>query len=120
MAFLLGCEKVCVEFPSKRVLDNVSLGVNAGERIGIVGRNGDGKSTLLALLAGELEPDEGRVIRTNNVTVGLLGQRDFLRDDDTVHHSIVGDLPEYEWAGDARIRRKEAANAHKRRMPPVL
>ena len=104
MAFLLGCEKVVVEFPSKRVLDGVSLGVNAGDRIGIVGRNGDGKSTLLALLAGQLEPDEGRVICTNGVSVGLLGQRDFLDDGDTVHHAIVGDLPEYEWAADARIR----------------
>ena len=62
MAFLLGCEKVVVDFPSQRVLDGVSLGIDAGDRIGIVGRNGDGKSTLLALLAGGLEPDEGRAI----------------------------------------------------------
>ena len=104
MAFLLGCEKVRVEFPSKTVLDGVSLGVDAGDRIGIVGRNGDGKSTLLALLAGELAPNDGRVIRTNGVTVGVLGQRDSLDDDVTVGYSIVGDRPEYEWAGDARIR----------------
>ena len=78
------------------VLDGVSLGVDAGDRIGIVGRNGDGKSTLLALLAGELKPQEGRVIRTNGVDVGLLGQSDSLRDDDTVGHAIVGDRPEYE------------------------
>lgn len=104
MAFLLGCEKVRVEFPSKTVLDSVSLGVDGGDRIGIVGRNGDGKSTLLALLAGALEPNDGRVIRTNGVHVGLLGQRDALADDDTVGHAIVGDMPEYEWAGNARIR----------------
>ncbi len=104
MAFLLGCEKVGVDFPSKTVFDEISLGVNTGERIGIVGRNGDGKSTLLALLAGQLEPDRGRVIRTNGVTVGMLGQRDELDDADTVGHAIVGDRPEYEWAGDARIR----------------
>lgn len=104
MAFLLGCEKVQVEFPSKTVLDSVSLGVDAGDRIGIVGRNGDGKSTLLSLLAGALRPNAGRVIRTNGVTVGLLAQRDSLDDEATVGDSIVGDRPEYEWAGNARIR----------------
>ena len=104
MAFLLGCEKAQVEFPSKMVLDGVSLGVDAGDRIGIVGRNGDGKSTLLALLSGALKPQEGRVIRTNGVDVGVLGQTDQLDDGDTVGRAIVGDRPEYEWAGDARIR----------------
>ena len=104
MAFLLGCEKVRVEFPTKTVFDNVSLGIDEGDRIGIVGRNGDGKSTLLSLLAGALEPDEGRVIRNGSVRVGLLGQTDELDDADTVHHALVGDAPEYEWAGDARIR----------------
>ena len=104
MAFLLGCEKVQVEFPSKVVLDDVSLGVDTGDRIGIVGRNGDGKSTLLALLAGNLEPQLGRVIRTNGVNVGVLGQTDELNPNDTVGRSIVGDVPEYEWASDARIR----------------
>ena len=104
MAFLLGCEKVGVDFPSKTVFDDISLGVNDGERIGIVGRNGDGKSTLLALLGGLLEPDRGRVIRTNNISVGVLAQVDELSDDDTVGRAIVGDLPEYEWASSARIR----------------
>ena len=104
MAFLLGCEKIGVEFPSKTVFGDVSLGVNDGDRIGIVGRNGDGKSTLLALLSGTLAPDMGRVIRTNGVSVGVLGQHDNLNDDDTVEHAVIGDLPEYEWAGDARIR----------------
>ena len=104
MAFLLGCEKVRVEFPTKTVFDNVSLGIDEGDRIGIVGRNGDGKSTLLSLLSGALEPDEGRVVRNGSVRVGLLGQTDELHDGDTVKHSLVGDAPEYEWAGDARIR----------------
>ena len=104
MAYLLGCEKVRVEFPTKTVFDNVSLGIDEGDRIGIVGRNGDGKSTLLSLLSGALEPDEGRVVRNGSVRVGLLGQTDGLHDGDTVHRSLVGDAPEYEWAGDARIR----------------
>ena len=104
MAFLLGCEKVRVEFPTKTVFTELSLGVDAGARIGIVGKNGDGKSTLLRVLAGEVEVDDGRVIRTRGVSVGVLGQTDGLRDEDTVERAVVGDVPEYEWAGDARTR----------------
>ena len=104
MAFLLGCEKARVEFPTKTVFEDVSLGLDEGDRIGVVGKNGGGKSTLLSLLAGIIEPDEGRVIRTRGVRVGVLGQADALSDDDTVEHAVVGDTPEYEWAGDARVR----------------
>lgn len=104
MAFMLGCEKVRVDFPTKQVFKDLSLGVDEGARIGIVGRNGDGKSTLLTLLSGQLEPDDGRVVRTRRVTVGVLGQGDRLRDDETVHHAVVGDAPEYEWASSVRIR----------------
>lgn len=104
VAFLLGCEKVRVDFPTKTVFDELSLGVDEGARIGIVGRNGDGKSTLLRVLSGDVEVDDGRVIRTRGVSVGVLGQADDLRDGDTVEHAVVGDLPAYEWAGDPRIR----------------
>lgn len=104
VAFLLGCEKVRVEFPTKTVFTELSLGVDEGARIGIVGKNGDGKSTLLRVLAGEVEVDDGRVIRTRGVSVGVLGQTDGLRDEDTVGRAVVGDRPEYEWAGDARTR----------------
>ena len=104
MAFLLGCEKVRVEFPTKTVFEGLSLGVDEGARIGIVGQNGDGKSTLLRVLSGDVEVDDGRVIRTRGVSVGMLGQSDDLRDGDTVERAVVGDRPEYEWAGDARIR----------------
>lgn len=104
MAFLLGCEKMGLEFPTKTVFENVSLGVDEGARIGIVGRNGDGKSTLLSLLAGVIEPDEGRVVRMRDVSIGLLGQTADLDDDATVRETVVGDRPDYEWAGDARIR----------------
>ena len=104
MAFLLGCEKVSVEFPTKTVFEGLSLGVDEGARIGIVGQNGDGKSTLLRALSGDVEVDEGRVIRTRGVSVGVLGQSDDLRDADTVERAVVGDIPEYEWAGDPRVR----------------
>ena len=82
MAYLLGCENVQLEYPTARLFDSLTLGVNSGDRIGIVGRNGDGKSTLLKLLAGVAEPDGGRVVRTGNVTVGMLAQRDSLDDGD--------------------------------------
>jgi len=104
MTFLLGCEDVSLEFATKKVLSHVSVGVNEGDRIGVVGRNGDGKSSLLALLNGSLAPDSGRINRTGNTRVGLLAQRDALDDADTVTHAIVGDTPAYEWASDARIR----------------
>ncbi len=102
--FLLGCEKVSLDFPTKAVFEGVSLGVEEGARIGVVGRNGDGKSTLLRLMAGLVEPDEGRVIRTRGVSVGVLGQSDDLDDDATVERAVVGDEPEYSWAGDVRTR----------------
>ncbi len=104
MAFLLGCEKVRVDFPTKTVFEDVSLGVDEGARVGIVGRNGDGKSTLLRVLAGKVELDAGRVVRNGSVRVGLLGQSDALADDDTVECAVVGNAPEYEWAGDGRVR----------------
>ena len=104
MAILLGCDSVSLEFPTKHIFDNVTLGVSEGDRIGIVGKNGDGKSTLLSVLAGVLEPDDGRVTHRRGITVGLLGQKDALADDETVHHAVVGDAPEYEWASSPRVR----------------
>ncbi|MBV0894391.1 ABC-F family ATP-binding cassette domain-containing protein [Microbacterium sp. NC79] len=104
MAHLLGAEALHLEFPTKVVFDSVTLGINEGDRIGIVGRNGDGKSSLLAMLAGVLEPDSGRVTVRGGVRIGVLTQQDMLDDDETVSNAVVGDRPEYEWAGDARIR----------------
>ena len=104
MAILLGCDSVSLEFPTKHIFDSVTLGVGEGDRIGIVGKNGDGKSTLLSVLAGTLEPDDGRVTHRRDTTIGLLGQKDNLVDTDTVHHAVVGDTPEYEWASSPRTR----------------
>lgn len=104
MAILIGCEHLSQEWPGKQVLKDVTIGINAGERIGIVGRNGDGKSTLLDLIAGRIEPDDGTIVRRGNITVGYLGQSDELDDEDTVAHSVVDDVPEYEWASDPKIR----------------
>ena len=104
VAYLLGCENVGLEFPTKKVFDSVTLGIDEGDRVGIVGGNGDGKSTLLALLAGVLEPDDGRVMKRGGITIGTLAQTDALNPADTVAHAVVGDVPEYTWASDARIR----------------
>ncbi|MFT4306150.1 MAG: ABC-F family ATP-binding cassette domain-containing protein [Microbacterium sp.] len=104
MAHLLGAEALHLEFPTTVVFDAVTLGVDEGDRIGIVGRNGDGKSSLLAMLSGRIEPDAGRVTRRGGVRMGVLDQSDTLDDDETVGHAIVGDRPEHEWAGDAKVR----------------
>src|SRR6478736_3852967 len=104
MAHLLGAEALHLEFPTKVVFDRVSLGIDEGDRIGVVGRNGDGKSSLLAMLAGRLEPDGGRVTVRGGVRVGVLDQSDTLDDALTVREAVVGDRPEHEWAGDARTR----------------
>jgi ATPase subunit of ABC transporter with duplicated ATPase domains len=104
MAHLLGAEALHLEFPTRVVFDAVTIGVNEGDRIGVVGRNGDGKSSLLAMLSGRVEPNSGRVTRRGGVRIGVLDQSDTLDDDVTVGHAIVGDRPEHEWAGDAKVR----------------
>ncbi|KQM15649.1 ABC transporter ATP-binding protein [Plantibacter sp. Leaf171] len=104
MAHLLGAEALHLEYPTKVVFDGITIGVNEGDRIGIVGRNGDGKSTLLGLLAGRKEPDSGRVTVRNGVTVGVLDQSDTLDHDKTVGQTIVGGFDEHEWAGDPKVR----------------
>jgi ATPase subunit of ABC transporter with duplicated ATPase domains len=104
VAHLLGAEALHLEYPTKRVFDGVTVGLDDGDRIGIVGRNGDGKTTLLRMLAGRLEPDAGRVTRRGGVTLGMLDQSDALATGLTLRETVVGDRPEHEWAGDARVR----------------
>ena len=104
MAHLLGAESLHLQYPTQVVFESVTLGVNDGARIGIVGRNGDGKSSLLRLLTGQLQPDSGRVTRRSGVRVSALSQADTLDPDRTVGWTLVGDQPEHRWAGDARVR----------------
>ena len=104
MAHLLGAEGVSLSFPTKDVFDDVTVGLDEGDRIGVVGRNGDGKSTLLRVLSGRQQPDSGRVTRRGGVSVGMLDQADVLPDDEQVGHAIVGERAEHEWAGDAKVR----------------
>ena len=104
MAHLLGAEALHLEYPTRIVFDRVTLGIDEGDRIGIVGKNGDGKSSLLGMLSGLIEPQSGRVTRRGGVRFGVLTQGDDLDPDATVEHTIVGGLDEHEWAGDAKIR----------------
>lgn len=101
---LLNLESVSKAFDIRLLLDGVSLGVSQGERIGIVGRNGDGKSTLLKIMAGELEPDTGRISKSNSVHVGMLSQADHAADDSTVREVVLGDTPIHQWASNSQIR----------------
>src|SRR5699024_2387355 len=92
------------DFPTKRVLTDVRLGLSDGDRVGLVGRNGDGKSTLLRLLAHRIEPDSGKVVHRNGLQVGLLDQAGTLPYGQTVRHAVVGDVPDHTWASDPAVR----------------
>ncbi len=104
MAHLLGAEAVSLEFPTKKVFDGITIGVNEGDRIGIVGRNGDGKSTMLKLLSRRIQPDEGKVTVRSGVRIGMLDQSDVLEPSSSIGQAVVGDTPEHEWAGNPKIR----------------
>ena len=104
MAHLLGAEALHLEYPTRVIFDKVTIGLDEGDRIGIVGRNGDGKSTLLRMLAGRLEPDSGRVTRRGGVTLAMLDQADELASGKTVHQTVIGDIDEHVWAGDPQVR----------------
>lgn len=104
MSHLLGAESISHEFPTKRVFESVTVGISAGDRIGIVGRNGDGKSTLLKVLTRQLIPDSGRVTWRSGIDVGFLSQTDSFSPELSIAAVVVGDKPEFEWASDAKIR----------------
>jgi ATP-binding cassette subfamily F protein uup len=101
---LVNLKSVAKSYGSRSVLSEITLGVSAGERIGVVGRNGDGKSTLLQLIAGLEQPDSGALIRAGDLHLALLGQRDELADSETIRETLVGGRAEHEWAGDAAFR----------------
>jgi ATP-binding cassette subfamily F protein uup len=101
---LLNLKAVDKGYGSRSVLRDITLGVSAGERIGVVGRNGDGKSTLLRLIAGVESPDGGALTRAGDVEVALIGQRDDLDDGRTIRETLVGGRADHEWAGDSAFR----------------
>ena len=91
-------------YGTRSVLREVTLGVSAGDRVGVVGRNGDGKSTLLGLIAGAEAPDSGLLTRARDLETVLLAQGDELGDHKTIREALVGGRAEHEWAGDAAFR----------------
>ena len=104
MAHLLGVENLRLTVGSRLLLDEVTLGLEDGTRVGVLGPNGAGKSTFLAALSGWREPDGGRVTRAGGVSVAVLSQADDLPPGATVRTAIHGRAPEHEWASDPAVR----------------
>ena len=104
MANLINVERATVGYGTRTLLDAVSLGVDEGDAIGVVGRNGDGKTTLLQVLTGTREPDSGRVTHTSGLSVGYLPQTDDFAAGSTVREVIVGGRPDHIWAAEPDTR----------------
>ncbi len=104
MPNLLNLERVSKSYGVRPLLTDVSLGIAEGERVGIVGRNGDGKTTLLEVMTGLEPPDSGRVSQTRGLLIGYLHQGDELVDSHTVRETVLGGRSDHEWAADPRLR----------------
>src|SRR4051794_9183022 len=101
---LVNLKDVSKGYAARSVLRGVTLGISAGDRVGVVGRNGDGKSTLLRLIAGLEEPDAGAVTQVGGLALDLIGQGDDLDGGRTVRDELVGGRADHEWAADAGFR----------------
>jgi ATPase subunit of ABC transporter with duplicated ATPase domains len=104
MANLINVERASVGYGTRTLLNGVSLGVDEGDAIGVVGRNGDGKTTLLQILTATRPPDTGRVTHTSGLSVGYLHQADDFAADATVRDVIVGGRPDHIWAAEPDTR----------------
>lgn len=104
MAHLLGLESISVMVGSRILLDDVTLGIEDGTRVGVLGPNGAGKSTLLSVLAGTRPVDGGRVTRAGDTRVAMLTQTDDFAPGATVRQAVHGDVPEHVWASDPAVR----------------
>ncbi|MDO4910397.1 MAG: ABC-F family ATP-binding cassette domain-containing protein [Corynebacterium sp.] len=107
MANLINLENVSKSFGLKTLLDKVSLGVQTGDRVGVVGLNGGGKTTLLEILTGIEEPDEGRVSHLNDLRMAVVTQRAELNPEHTIAQVVVEPLglQTYEWASNPKVRK---------------
>jgi ATPase subunit of ABC transporter with duplicated ATPase domains len=104
LANLVNAERISLAFGTRILLDGVSLGLDSGDVVGVVGRNGDGKTTLLEMLVGEREPDSGQVVRNRSVSIGHLGQVEDFAEHATVRDVVVGGRPDHVWAADRALR----------------
>jgi ABC transport system ATP-binding/permease protein len=101
---LVNVSQVSKGFAARQILTDVTLGISEGDRIGVVGQNGQGKSTLVELIAGTEQPDSGKVTRLGTLTLGHLDQGDRLDPGDTIRAALVGARAEHEWAADRAFR----------------
>ena len=101
---LINIEHVSHAFGTRTIIDDITIGLGSGDVIGVVGRNGDGKTTLLRILTGDLTPDSGRVTHTGRVSIGYLTQLDDFAPEATVRDVIVNGEPDHVWAADATTR----------------
>ncbi len=101
---LISLDHVVATRGTKLLLDDVSIGVSAGDRIGVVGRNGAGKSTLVAVLTGELAPVDGRIVRTGGLDFAVVAQDDRLAPTATIRDVVFGSRAEHEWASSPFAR----------------
>jgi len=104
MANLFNAEHVSISFGTRTLLDDVSLGIGVGQRVGLVGRNGEGKTTLMNLIAGRQQPDRGRISRNRDLRLGYLDQRDLFDDSHSVREVVLRGRADHEWAADATTR----------------
>ena len=109
MANLVNLESVSHAFGTRVLLDGVSLGIGAGEVIGVVGRNGDGKTTLLRILTGDLVPDSGRVTISNSASIGVLSQHQAGSPGETIRQVVLDGAADHAYA--ARADRREIVEA---------
>ncbi|WP_151083443.1 ABC-F family ATP-binding cassette domain-containing protein [Nocardioides cynanchi] len=104
MSNLVNLERVSKAYGVRPLLTDVSLGISVGERVGIVGRNGDGKTTLLQIMTGQEPPDSGRVSASRGLAIGYLHQGDTLDDTHSVRDAVLAGRPDHAWAADPRTR----------------
>jgi len=101
---LVNLSAVRKDYAARTILEDITLGIADRERIGVVGGNGQGKSTLLALISGAESPDAGQVTRVGGLAIGVLDQADHLPAGETIREVLIGDRAEHEWAGNREFR----------------
>ncbi len=104
MANIVNAERISLAFGTRTLLDEVSLGLSTGDVVGVVGRNGDGKTTLLRLLVGEADPDSGQIIRNSGASIGYLGQTERFDERASVREAVIGGQADHVWAAQASRR----------------
>lgn len=104
MSNLINAQNINLEFPTKTIFKNLQIGINTGDRIGVVGNNGVGKSTLFGLLTKTLTPNSGQITSRSNLQIGTLPQNNTLNPNKTVTETVVGNTPEHVWASNPKTR----------------